>query len=109
MSSGVLMPSLKSSGDAYYGDGVYFTSLPQTTGYAKLHENNVDGSRKYKGQEAYVVVDRAKVPNLRDASHFNEQGRSHRDIFVALGTEPLDLSKVGGRLSWKKGSTEYCF
>ena len=44
MGSGELKPSLKSAGDAFHGDGVYFTSLdPETTSYAELHENNYDG------------------------------------------------------------------
>ena len=109
LGSGVLKPSLKSVGDAFHGDGVYFTSLdPETTSFAELHENNFDGARKYKGQEAYVVVEAAKVPRLRDASHW-DRGGSPRDIFVAQGKKPLELSKVGGRLSWKKDANEYWF
>ena len=103
LGSGVLKPSLKSAGDAHYGDGVYFTSLPQTTSYGTLHENNYDGSRKQRGQEAFVIVDRAKVPNLMQVDH------PDRDIFVALRSDPLVLSTVRGRLSWKKGSREYLF
>ena len=97
------------AGDAFHGDGVYFTSLdPETTSYAELHENNYDGARRRRGQEAYVVVEAAKVPRLRDASHW-VRGGAPRDIFVAQGKKSLKLSKVGGRLSWKNHAKEYPF
>lgn len=102
LGSGVLLPSLKSSGDAYYGDGVYFTSLsPQNTTYAALHDNNYDGALQQRGQEAYVAVDRAKIPRLVQVD------RLDRDVFVALRSKPLALSQVDGRLSWKNANTYY--
>ena len=104
LGSGVLKPSLKKDGDAFYGDGVYFTSKPQTTGYKELHENNYDGSRKRRGQEAYVTVDRNKVPGLVQVDD-----AAGRDVLVARRSRPLDLSEVGGFLQWKKGANKYEF
>ena len=104
LGSGVLKPSLKKDGDAFYGDGVYFTSKPQTTGYKELHENNYDGSRKRRGQEAYVTVDRNKVPGLVQVDD-----AAGRDVLVARRSRPLDLSEVGGFLQWKRGAKKYPF
>ena len=104
LGSGVLKPSLREKGDALHGDGVYFTSLPQTTGYKELHENNYDGSRKRRGQEAFVTVDRNKVPGLVQVDD-----AAGRDVLVARRSRPLDLSEVGGFLQWKKGDKAYRF
>ena len=104
LGSGMLKPSLRENGDALHGDGVYFTSLPQTTGYQELHENNYDGSRKRRGQEAFVTVDRNKVPGLVQVDD-----AVGRDVLVARRSRPLDLSEVGGFLQWKKGAKKYPF
>ena len=92
--------------DAHEGDGIYFTSLQQDTPYAILHENNYDGARRMRGQEAYVRVLRKKLPGVVRAS-------TDKDVWLLPTTKPLDLEKMGAELSWKRArhgdTTVYCF
>ena len=95
--SGFLNPSIRTvSGDAREGDGIYFTSLKQNTPYSVLHENNYDGARRLRAQNAYVRVRRKKIPAVVRAPTSPD-----RDVWVLPTTEPLDLDEVGAELSWK--------
>ena len=98
LSSHSLNPSIRAvSGDAREGDGIYFTSLKQNTPYSVLHENNYDGARRMRAQNAYVRVRRKKIPDVLRASTSPD-----RDVWVLPTTKPLDLDEVGAELSWKK-------
>jgi len=98
MSSGCLMPSIQAiSGDALGGDGVYFTELQQATPYLTLHDNNYDGARRLRGQEAYVRVRREKMPGVVRVSTSLD-----RNVWVLPTKKPLDLAKAGAELSWKR-------
>ena len=90
LSSHCMLPSIRAkTGDAHEGDGIYFTSLQQDTPYAILHENNYDGARRMRGQEAYVRVRRKKLPGVVRAS-------TDRDVWILRTTKPLDLENGGG-------------
>ena len=61
-------------------------------------------TRKRRGQEAFVTVDRNKVPGLVEVDD-----AAGRDVLVARRSRPLALSEVGGFLQWKKGANKYEF
>ncbi|KAK7501025.1 hypothetical protein BaRGS_00007905 [Batillaria attramentaria] len=79
--SGYIQPSTLEGADAFFGEGVYGTSLPPSVGKRKLAENNWGGL--WKQHEDAGKVDHAiylKIPGDKLI-----QAKSDRDIYIYKG------------------------
>ncbi len=78
-------PDLK---DAYYGAGVYFTTVPPESSTNQILRNNWDGVRgKNEFTEWYIAVKKSDLPKLKKVS-----ARGMRDVWVT--PDPVYLDEV---------------
>ena len=75
---------------AVFGDGVYFTSYPPSTGQAPVAQNNWDGIWE-KAMNDHKMEGVIKIYDYKNSGHFEEVGWDGRDVWLCR-TQLMDLS-----------------
>jgi len=85
--SGQINPSVRSRGDAAYGDGVYLTSVKPSEAARVIERNNYDGVKVPSDRVSHVV----EVPRSSLANVERVKTADGRDIYKVPTNEPLKL------------------
>ncbi len=82
--------------DAFYGAGVYFTTVPPECSTSEILGNNWDGVRgKTEFVQWFVAIRKSDLPKLKKVG-----GLTMRDVWVT--PDPVYLDEVEHRISMRQ-------